>query len=93
MNGTLLESTNMRITCDIPETGNSYTVVEAFYDCVSSVCTEDSEKDLKKELASAVDGHFEGDFTYCFVVDGKSAAFSAFTVGAVLMSLAAMLVL
>ncbi|GAX15258.1 hypothetical protein FisN_1Hh695 [Fistulifera solaris] len=93
MGGNLITVSNMRITCDFPDTGNIYTVIETFHDCVASVCTEDSEKDLKKELTSAVDEHKEGDFTYCFVVEGESSAFSAFSVGAVFMSLAALFVL
>jgi hypothetical protein len=93
MGGNLITISNMRVTCDFPDTGNTYTVIETFHDCVASVCTEDSEKDLKKELTSAVDEHKEGDFTYCFVVEGESGAFSAFSVGAVFMSLAALFVL
>lgn len=92
MNGSLITVSNMRVTCDLPEVGNTYTVIETFYDCVSTVCTEDSEGDLVKELTSAVDEHKEGDFTYCFVLEGESGAFSAFSVGVVLMSAAIALV-
>lgn len=93
MDGAVITSSNMRVTCDFPDSGNIYTVLDTFYDCVAPVCDEDAQGDYAKALLSAVDKYKEGDGTFCFVVDGESGAFSAFSVGVVLMSLAALLVL
>lgn len=89
MEGIVISASNMRITCNFPDKGNTYTVLESFPDCVSPVCDEDGQKDLKKDFLKTVDKYREGNQTLCFTVDGESAAVSVFSVSAVVMSLAA----
>lgn len=94
MDGIVITVSNVRVVCDFPDTDNIYTVIETYYDCVASVCDEESDAvgDFEKALLKALDKHKEGDKTYCFVLDGESGAFSAFSVVTVLISLAAVLV-